>query len=262
MHPGTIHPKKKTVLASALGIGLGLTLPAQPYSPDSTVSSANPGACISYAGGYSPGPHLAGSNLKVIDASLAGDLTRKLSFTINPHNRILNFQTAPRVDYFLNLPPAASVGPLAGISPQGSLTLQGGIPSLNMSDGTTLLSGSSGTTGVIEPTPGRVNSFVYVAGSNFTDHINESLTACLGMPRQTATDHGNPGFGASFASAPGAFTSTMVPGRTRLNHLTPFSSSLLLLLGRGLLGWRGCVTGGHAKGDNRALKIRYYLAVR
>jgi hypothetical protein len=193
MHPGTIHAKKKTVLAAALGLGMGRTLPAQGFLPDSTVSSTNPGACSSYAGGYSPGPHLAGINLKAVDVSLAGDLTRKLSLTITPHNRIPNFQTAPLADHFSNLPPATSVGEFASISPQGSITLQGGIPSLNMSDGTTLLSDSSKTPGVMEQKSGRGNSFVYVASSNFTNHSNENLIACFGIPRQTATGNFNPG---------------------------------------------------------------------
>ena len=83
---------------------------------------------------------------------------------------------------------------------------------------------------------------------------NDSLMAHFGIRRQTATDNCNPGFAASLASAPGAFTSTMVPNGNILNHLAPFSSTPLLL-GSGLMGWWGCVIGAHAKGSNRAPRL-------
>lgn len=241
MHPAKIHAnakRKRTVLALALALGVGLTLPAQAYLLDFTVSSINPGVFISYGGGYPSGPPLVGSNLKVIDVTLMDDLGRKLSPTITIHNRILNFQTGPQVYYFSNIPSATYLWMFGGISPQGSITLQGGIPSLNMSDGTTLLSGSFGTASVTEPAPVSGNSFFYVAGSNFTDNKNDVLLAYLGIPRQTANGNFNPGFAASFASAPGAFTSTMVTSGNILNHLAPFSSNLLLL-GCGLMGLVG-----------------------
>ena len=77
-----------------------------------------------------------------------------------------------------------------------------------------------------------------MAGSNFTDNKNDALLASLGFHRQTANGNFDPGFAASFASAPGAFTSTMVPSGNILNHLAPFSSTLLLL-GCGLMGLVG-----------------------
>src|SRR5664280_2381254 len=104
-----------------------------------------------------------------------------------------------------------------------------------MSDGTTLLSGLFGTASVTEPAPVRVNSFLYVAGSNFTDNKNEAWLAYFGIYRQAATGNFAPGFAASFGSAPGTLTSTMVPSGNILNHLAPFSSNLLLL-GCGLMG--------------------------
>jgi len=123
MHPGAIQAIKKTFLASALALGVGLTLPAQTYSLHFTVSSINPGACISYAGGYPSGLSLVGSNLKVIDVSPTGALTRKLSPTITLHKRILNFQTAPLADYFSHAPSAAYVWMFgdAGVDPQAPI---------------------------------------------------------------------------------------------------------------------------------------------
>ncbi|HZK12930.1 MAG TPA: hypothetical protein VFC55_00315, partial [Desulfobaccales bacterium] len=145
MHPAKIRAKRrKTVLALALALGVGLPPPAQAYLLDFTVSSINPGVLISYAGGCPSEPPVVGSNLKVVDLSRMGDLERQLSPTITLHNKILNFQTRPLVDYYSNVPSATSVWMLGGTSPQGSITLQGGIPSLNMSGGTTLLSGSFG----------------------------------------------------------------------------------------------------------------------
>jgi hypothetical protein len=142
MHPiKTRSKKKRTVLIVVLALGVGLPPPAQAYLLDFTVSSINPGAGIAYAGSYLSGPPLVESNLKVIDVSRTDNLTAKLSSTLTPHNRILTSPTSPLVDYFLNIPSATSVWMFGGISPQGSITLQGSIPCLNMSDGTTLLSG-------------------------------------------------------------------------------------------------------------------------
>jgi hypothetical protein len=242
MHLAKIYAKRRTILALALGLGVGLALPAQAYILDFTVSSSHPGAFISYAGGYPSGPLPVGSDLKVINVGLMDDLGRKLSPTITIHNEILNLQTGPRVYYFSQDPSATYVWMFDSVSPQSSITLQGGIPALNMSDGTILLSGSFGTASVTEPAPVRGNSFFYVAGSNVTDNKNGSLLAYFGIPRQTANGSFNPGFAASFAPAPGAFIGTIVPSSNILNHLTPFSSTLLLL-GSGLmglvgLGWR------------------------
>ena len=94
------------------------------------------------------------------------------------------------------------------------------------------------TASVTEPAPVSEDWFFYVAGSNFTDNKNDALLASLGFHRQTAYGNFDPGFAASFASGPGAFTSTMVPSGNILNHLAPFSSTLLLL-GSGLMGLVG-----------------------
>ena len=107
-----------------------------------------------------------------------------------------------------------------------------------MSSGTTLLSGSFGTASLTEPAHVRENSFFYVAGSNFADNKNDAWLAALGFHRQTANGNFDPGSAASFASAPGAFASAMVPSGNILNHLAPFSSTLLLL-GCGLMGLVG-----------------------
>ena len=239
MHPARIPAKKRSaVLALALALGVGLPLPAQAYLLDCTVASINPGVFISYAGGHPSGPPLVESNLKVIDLSLMGDLRRQLSPGITLHNRILNFQTGQLVHYFSNVPSASYVWMFGGISPQGSVTLQGGILSLNMSDGTTLLSGSFRTGSVTEPPPVSEDSFFYMAGSNFTDNKHDAFLAYFGISRQTANGNFDPGFAASFASAPGAFTSTMVPSGNILNHLAPFSSNLQLQ-GCGLMGLEG-----------------------
>ena len=53
---------------------------------------------------------------------------------------------------------------------------------------------------------------------------NDSFIAYFGILPQTATDSCSPGFAASFALAPGRFTSTMAPSGKILNNLAPFSS--------------------------------------
>lgn len=239
MHPAKIRAqRRRTVLALALALGVGPPSPAQAYLLDFTVASINPGVLISHAGGYPSRPPPVGSNLTVVDDSRRGDPGCQFSPTITPPNKILNFPTEPRVDSFSNVCSATSVWMFGGTSPQGSLTLRSGIPSLNMSEDTALVSGSFGTASVTDPATVRGNSFFYLAGSNFTDNTDDALLASLGIHRQTANGNFDPGFAASFASAPGAVTGTMVPSGNILHHLAPFSSTLMLL-GSGLIGLVG-----------------------
>jgi hypothetical protein len=107
-----------------------------------------------------------------------------------------------------------------------------------MPDESALVSGSFGTARVTEPAPVRGNSFSCLAGSNFTDHKDDAWPASLGFHRQTANEKADPGLAAGFASAPGVFTSNMVPSGNILHQLAPFSSNLLLL-GCGLMGLVG-----------------------
>ena len=240
MHPARIHAtKKRILLILVLALGMGFSPPAQAYLLDFTVASINPGVLISYAGSCPSGPPLAESNLKLIDLSRMGEIERQLSPTIPLHEKNLNFQTGPLSDYFANVHWAPYERVFGGISPQGSITIQGGIPSLTISDdGTTLLSGSLRTAGVMEPVPVSGHSFSYLGGSNSTDNKNDTLLAFFGILRQSVDDNINPGFAGSFASAPGAFTGTMVPSGNILNRLAPFYSNLLLL-GCGLMGLVG-----------------------
>ncbi len=239
MHPvKTGAKRKRTVLVLVMALGVGLPPPAQAYLLDFTVVSVNPGVLISYVGGYPSGPSRGESNLKVIDASRMGDLKRQLSPTIKPPKKNLNFQKGPLVDYCVTVPSATSAWMLGAISPQGSISLHASIPCLTMSGGTSLLSGGFGTASVTEPASEGRNSFFHVAGSNFTDNKNDAWLASLGFHRRTDDGNFDPGLAANFASVPSAFTGTMVPRGNILNHLAPFSSTLLLL-GSGLMGLVG-----------------------
>ena len=239
MHPiKTGAKRKRTVLVLVMALGVGLPPPAQAYLLDFMVVSVNPGVLISYVGGDPSGPPLGENNLKVIDASRMGDLKRQLSPPITPPKKNLNFPKEPLVDYWSNVSSATSGWMHGGPSPQGSITLQDGISSRNMAGGATLLSGSFGTANVTEPAPVRENSFFSVAGSNFMDNKNDAWLAALGFHHQTANGNFDPGFAASFASVPSAFTGIMVPRGNILNHFAPFSSTLLLL-GSGLMGLVG-----------------------
>lgn len=239
MHPvKTGAKRKRAVLIVVLALGVGLPPPAQAYLLDFTVASINPGALISYAGGHPSGPPLVENNLKVIDASRLDDLKRQLSPAIKPPKKNLNVPKEPLVDYYSTVSSATSVRMHGGTSPQGSTIFQGGISGLTMSSGTTLVSGSFGTASLTEPAPVRGNWFFSLAGSNFMDNKNDAWEAALGLHHQTANGNFDPIFAASFASASGAFTGTIVPRGSILHHLAPFSSTLLLL-GCGLIGLVG-----------------------
>lgn len=239
MHPARIQvTTRRTLLALALALGVGSPPPAQAYLLDFTVASINPGVRISHAGGSSSRPSPVGSKLMIIDVSRTGDPGCQFSPTIAPSNNNPDFLTEPLVASFSDVRSAASVWMLGGTSLHGSLTLQGGIPALTMSDDTALVSGSFGTARVTEPAPVQGNLFSCLAGSNFTDHKDDALPASFGFHRQTANEKFDPGLAASFASAPGVFTSTMVPSSNILHQLAPFYSNLLLL-GCGLMGLVG-----------------------
>ena len=223
MHPvKTGAKRKRTVLVLVMALGVGLPPPAQAYLLDLTIASINPKVLISYAGGYPPVPPLIGSNLKVIDASRMDDLKRQPSPTITPPKKNLNFPKGPQDDYWANVPSATSVWLRGGTSPRGSITLQGGIPARKMSGGNTLLRGSFGTASVSAPAPVSGDLSFYGAGSNFTDNKNDAMLTSVGIPRQPANGNFDPDWAASFASAPGALTSPMVPNSNILNHLGAF----------------------------------------
>ena len=239
MQQGKIRAhRRKIVLALTLALGVGMPPPAQAYVLDFTVASIKPGGLIAHAGGYPSRPPPVESSLRVVDVSHKGDPGSQSSPTIAPPNRILNFPSEPWADPFLNVCSAPYTGMFDGVSPQGFITLQGGIASLNMSGGTTLLSGSFGAARVTETAPVRGNSLGYAAGSNFTANKTDALLASLGIPRQTVDDNFNPGFAASFSSVPNAFAGTRVPSGNILHRIAPFSSTLMLL-GSGLMGLVG-----------------------
>jgi hypothetical protein len=234
MHKANIRPKRrKTVLSLVLALGVGLPSPPQGYLLDFTVLSINPGGLISYAGGYPSGPPLIGSNLKVNDVSRMGDLPGYLSPTNTILNKLLNFPAGAPVEYFSNVSSVTDSEIFSGLYPQSALALHGGIPALNMSDSKTLWSNPFETASVMQLSPVDANPFSYLAGSSFMDSHNDGLLAHFGIPRQTVDDNFNPGF-----SSPGVSVSTMVPSGNILNHLAPFSSTLLLL-GCGLMGLAG-----------------------
>ena len=214
MQQGKIRAhRRKIVLTLTLALGVGLPPPAQAYVLDFAVASIKPGVLISHAGGYPSRPPPMGSSLKVVDVSHQGGPESQSSPTIAPPNKILNLPSEPWVDSFSNVCSAPYVGMFGGVSPQGSITLQGGIASLNISGSTTLLSDSFGSARVTETAPARGNSLGYGAGSNFTANKTDALLASLGIPRQTVDDNFNPGFAASFSSIPNAFAGTGVPTR-------------------------------------------------
>jgi hypothetical protein len=239
MHPVQTGAKgKRTVLVLVMALGVGLPPPARAFLLDVTVSSINPAVLSSYAGHYPWVPSPLESNLTRIDVSLTGDLKLQPSPAATSPGKNLHFPTGPLVYHGANVPAPASAGAAGGISPQGAITLQGDISGLNLSGGTTLWRGSFGAGSVTEPAPVRGNAFFSVAGSNFTDNNDAAWLAALDLYRQTANDNVDPGCAASFASIPRAFPSTMVPRGKILNHLVPFSNTLLLL-GSGLMGLVG-----------------------
>lgn len=67
---------------------------------------------------------------------------------------------------------------------------------------------------------------------------DDGLPVYFDIPRQTTDDNFNPGSAVRFTSTAGASVGAMVPSGNILNHLAPFSSTLLLL-GCGLMGLAG-----------------------
>lgn len=239
MQQGKIRAhRRKIVLALTLALEVGMPPPAQAYVLDFTVTSINPGVLIAHAGGYPSRPPPVGSSLKVVDVSHKAEPGSQSSPTTAPPNRILNFPSEPWADSFSNVCSAPYAGMFGGVSPQKFITLQGGIASLNMSGGTTLLRGSFGAARITETAPACGNSLGCVAGSNFTANKTDALLASLGIPRQTVDENFNPGFAASFSEVPNAFAGTRVPSGLIPHRITPFSSTLMLLAS-GLVGLAG-----------------------
>jgi len=118
-----------------------------------------------------------------------------------------------------------------------------------MSDGTSLLSGSFRTARVTEPGPVSEDSLVNVAGSNFTDNKNEAWLVYFGFHRQTANSNFDPGFAASFASAP-----VRLPAHGPERQYSQSARAFFFqpaAAGLRLMGWWDCVIGGDA-GSQRA----------
>lgn len=202
MYLAIIRPKKrKSVLAFAMALGLGLSSPAQGYLLDFTVASIYPEVLVSGAAGCSLRTPPAGSDPEGADVSRRGDPGHQINPANTFLNRILTLPTGPLADYVATVAAAAAAfrEVSSGLSPQGSLPLQGSV-----------LSGKH----------------------------NDCLPVLSGFPGATADGSFDYWFAGSFASPAGTSGSAMTPSDNILHHLAPFSSALVLL-GSGLMGLVG-----------------------
>ena len=149
---------------------------------------------ISYAGAGSP---LVGSNISisnVVGVSTAANSNVSLGIS----GGLLNWTTGSLTS---TTPTTWNFGGGAG----SSLTLTGGISSLGIAAGTTLLTGSWGTAAVFS----LGNNF-NIAGATFFDYVDPTLATYFGEPFASAW---NGNFNISFAalgSPPGGFASSQV----------------------------------------------------
>ncbi len=187
------------MLALAAGLALGVGTPARAGSTlDFTVPASNPGASISYAGGATD---LVGTDITITQV-------QGLNTPMN------NLVTEAITSGSLNFTSGAFTGNVGtnewdfGAGAAGGITITGGISSLGIADGSTLLSGT------IESAKAFVAAGTFKVGiSAFFANVNDTLASSYGLSGG-ATWSGN--FNITFNAdglAPDSFSSTPRFGR-------------------------------------------------
>jgi hypothetical protein len=171
---------------------------------------------ISYGGGVLP---LEGKNLGVVSLKGIGT-SAHAGETIGVEKGSFTFATGPSVD-------TNKSGPLTmwNFGSGGSLTLTGGVPSLNIPDGTPLLTGTFN--GVSKVVPLDANADLKMEGGAFVNVVDSRLAAYLGMPTKGVQYTG--GVSTYFAApgcAPGAILSTVFSSGTLTTQPVPEPGTL------------------------------------
>jgi PEP-CTERM motif len=209
-------------LAAALPMLGGTAARAQP-TLDFTVPASNPGASISYAGGATD---LVGTGITI---------TQVQGLDTPMSNLVIEAITSGA----LNFTSGAFTGNVGtsewvfGAGPAGGLTITGGISSLGLANGSTLLSGTIESVSVI-----AAGSTFKVGIAAFLNTINSTLASHYGFQGGSGaswTGVYNIGFNAK-GSAPGSFSSSSVQsGGVDTSPIVPEPSSLVIA-GLGALG--------------------------
>lgn len=219
---GTVM-KTFEVVRRSMVIGLALAVTAAFWSGQATAAmisftldAQGGNSRISYGGGGSPleGKDIGVVSLKGIGTPVhAGD-------TIAVEKGSFTFTTGPSAD-------TNKSGPLImwNFGSGGSLTLAGGIPSLNIPDGTPLLTGTFNGVSKVVPLDG--NADLKMDGGAFVNVVDSRLAAYLGLPTKGVKYTG--GVSTYFAapgSAPGAILSTVFSSGTVTTQPVPEPGTL------------------------------------
>lgn len=213
----------RIVAAAAFVVGLSLASsvqagPVLQPTLDFGIVAPSPGS-ISYAGGANP---LVGTNIEV-------DNVVGLNTPLN--NNVL----APCVGCALNFTTgnfAGSTSTTWTFGPGGSISIVGGIPTMGIPAGTTLLSG----TFTDNPVVTALGPTFRIAGAVFVDRKHPRLVEFYGLP--SGVEYSG-AFNISFEATglpPGGFASSRVLSGDVVNSPISIPSSLLLI-GSGLIGF-------------------------
>ncbi len=208
---------KKMIFTLAAGLALlgGNAARAQP-TLEFTVPANNPGASISYAGGATD---LVGTGITI---------TQVQGLDTPMSNLVIEAITSGAMN-FTSGAFTGNVGTsewVFGAGPAGGLTITGGISSLGLANGSTLLSGTIKSASVVAS-----GSTFKVGISVFLNTVNSTLASYYGLQGGSGaswTGIYNIGFNAT-GSAPSSFSSSSVgSGTVDTNPIVPEPSSLVI----------------------------------
>jgi hypothetical protein len=211
---------RKTIFALALLalIAMVPTVRAQPIV-DFGVPATSTGT-ISYGGGSNP---LVGTNITVdVVAGKNTALNNLVGLAIS--NGLLNFTTGPATGTWM-------------FSPGGNISITGGVSSLSLPAGTTLLSGTLVSATV---TPVQGSNTLLVALGAFVNSINSAILNFYGISGNPQVGNFNLSFTVAADTTPGGLFNGTI-GSGDVQGTVPAPGFLVLLCSGGAASLLGCV---------------------